>query len=106
MTVPKFVGQMAMDVREQAALAGLLVEAPQEPAFPFMVTDYVVRQFPEPGAQVPFGAIVTLWFDFGPDEGEGGSGVREPRTPRPPHGGMQRELDEPDGSGEWILPVR
>ncbi|MFC7310039.1 PASTA domain-containing protein [Streptomyces monticola] len=101
--VPKFVGVMAMDVREQAAACGLLVEAPEEPEFPLMVTDYVLRQYPPPGADVPFGTVVTLWFDSGEGGGEGG--VREPRTPQPPSGGIRREVNEPGDTGEWALPL-
>jgi PASTA domain-containing protein len=103
--VPKFVGLMAVDAREAAAACGVVVQAPAEPEFPLLVTDYVVRQFPPPGADVPRGAVVTLWFDFGEQEGGGGAGVREPRTPRPPSSGLRRELNEPGDTGEWMVPV-
>jgi hypothetical protein len=93
--VPKLVGLMAMDAREAAASGGVLLAAPDRPDFPRTVVDYVVRQYPPPGAEVPRGAVVTVWFDFGEGEGGGGSGVHEPRLPRPGGGGMQRELDEP-----------
>lgn len=84
---------MAVDARETAQAWGLFLSAPDRPDFRQTVVDYVVRQYPQPGAEVPRDSLVYVWFDFG--EGEGGGGVREPRIPRPPGGGMQRELDEP-----------
>lgn len=98
--MPRFVGRMAMDVREQAAACGLLLAAPDEPEFPRLATDYVVRQYPSPGVEVPRGAVVTLWF--GPED-EGNGGVREPRAPRPPRGGMSRELNEPGAAPDWAV---
>jgi hypothetical protein len=84
---------MAMDAREAATSQGLLINAPDRPDFHVTVVEYVVRQYPQPGAEVPRDSMVYVWFDFG--EGEGGGGVREPRIPRPPSGGPRRELDEP-----------
>ncbi|MCL8015733.1 PASTA domain-containing protein [Streptomyces sp. AS02] len=95
MRVPRLVGLMAMDAREAAKSHGLVLNAPDRPDFHLTVVDYVVRQYPQPGAEVPQDSMVYIWFDFGEGEGEGGGGVREPRIPRPPSGGMQRELDEP-----------
>lgn len=95
---------MVVDAREAAAACGLVVQAPEEPEFPLLVTEYVMRQFPPPGAEVPRGAVITLWFDLGDQEG-GGTGVREPRTPRQPSGGLRGELNEPGDTGEWMLPV-
>jgi hypothetical protein len=92
--VPKLVGLMAVDAREAATAGGVLLAAPDRPDFPRTVVDYVVRQYPLPGVEVPRGAVVTVWFEFGEGEGGGGAGVREPRLPRPGGGGMQRELDE------------
>ena len=92
--MPKLVGLMAMDAREAAKSQGLFLTAPDRPDFRLTVVDYVVRQYPQPGAEVPRESMVYVWFDLG--EGEGGGGVREPRIPRPPSGGLQRELDEPD----------
>ena len=91
--VPRLVGLMAVDAREAARANGLFVNAPDRPDFHLAVVDYVVRQYPSPGAEVPRDSMVYVWFDFGP--GEGAGGVREPRAPRPPTGGLQRELDEP-----------
>ncbi|WP_079086354.1 PASTA domain-containing protein [Streptomyces silvensis] len=98
--VPRLVGLMAMDARETAAAYGVRLAAPDRPDFPDLVVDYVVRQFPVPEAEVPRGAVVTVWFDLGPQEGEGGAGVREPRCPVPPGGGMRRALDPPDACGQ------
>lgn len=91
--VPRLIGLMAVDARERADAQGVLLAAPDRPDFHLTVVDYVVRQYPPPGSEVPRGAVVTVWFDLG--DGEGGAGVREPRLPGPPSGGMRRELDEP-----------
>ncbi|MEY9486962.1 hypothetical protein RKD26_002756 [Streptomyces calvus] len=82
--VPRLVGLMAVDARESARARGLLVHAPDRPDFPLVVVDHVVRQYPQPGAEVPRDSVVHVWFDFG--EGEGGGGVREPRGPPAAHG--------------------
>jgi hypothetical protein len=91
--VPRLVGLMAVDARETARARGLCLDAPDRPDFHLTVVEHVVRQYPQPGAEVPRDSKVYVWFDFGP--GEGGGGVREPRAPRPPTGGLQRELQEP-----------
>ncbi|MGX2996637.1 PASTA domain-containing protein [Streptomyces sp. JNUCC 64] len=92
MRVPRFVGLMAVDARAAADAYGVLLATPDRPDFPAVVVDHVVRQYPAPGTEVPRGSAVTVWFDFGPGEGEGGAGVREPRRPVPsPHGeGLER----------------
>ncbi|MDX3307558.1 PASTA domain-containing protein [Streptomyces sp. NPDC054884] len=95
MRVPRFVGLMAVDAREAAAARGVLLAAPDRPDFHRAVVDYVVRQYPPPGVEVPLGAVVTVWFEFREGEGGGGAGVREPRVPRPGGGGLERELDRP-----------
>lgn len=100
--VPRLVGLMAVDARETAQARGLSLHAPDRPDFHLTVVDYVVRQFPQPGAEVPRDSMVYVWFDFG--EGEGGGGVREPRVPRPPSGGLQRELDRPGDAFEVSSP--
>lgn len=86
---------MAVDAREAAMAHGVLLAAPDRPDFHRAVVDHVVRQYPPPGVEVPRGAVVTVWFDFGEGEGGGGAGVHEPRVPRPGGGGLQRELDTP-----------
>ncbi|MGY0024650.1 PASTA domain-containing protein [Streptomyces sp. cg35] len=91
--VPKLVGLMAVDARSAAEQHGVRLATPDRPDFPLPTVDYVVRQYPLPGAEVPRDAAVTIWFDLG--EGEGGGGVRVPREPGPRGGGMRRELDEP-----------
>ncbi|MEG3628964.1 PASTA domain-containing protein [Streptomyces poriticola] len=91
--VPRFVGLMAMDAREAARAQDLALTTPDRPDLPSAVVDYVVRQYPQPGAEVPRGSTVYVWFDLG--EGEGGGGMREPRMPPPPRGGLRRELTEP-----------
>ena len=93
MRVPRLVGLMAVDARESARARGLSVDAPDRPDFQLAVVDYVVRQYPQPGTEVPRDSVVHVGLDFG--AGEGGGGVREPRGPVPPTGGLQRELEEP-----------
>ncbi|MDA4886397.1 PASTA domain-containing protein [Streptomyces sp. MPA0124] len=91
--VPRLVGLMAVDAYETAHVRGLSLHAPDRPDLRVAVVDHVVRQYPRPGAQVPRESTVYVWFDFG--EGEGDGGIREPRLPRPPLGGLRRELAEP-----------
>lgn len=100
--VPRLVGLMAVDARETAQARGVRIAAPDRPDFDLTVVDYVVRQYPQPGVEVPRGAVVTVWLDFGEGEGGGGAGVREPRVPRPPSGGMRRELDAPGDAYEVL----
>ncbi|MEU2224078.1 PASTA domain-containing protein [Streptomyces sp. NPDC012751] len=94
MRVPRLVGLMAVDARATAQAWGLLLRAPDRPDFHLAVVDYVVRQYPQPGTEVPRESVVSVWFDFG--DGEGGGGVREPRVPGPPRGGVRRELEQPE----------
>ncbi|MFG2313541.1 PASTA domain-containing protein [Streptomyces tendae] len=96
--VPRLVGLMAVDAHESARTRGLFLAAPDRPDLRTAAVDHVVRQYPPPGAQVPRESAVYVWFDFG--EGEGGGGIREPRVPRPPLGGLRRELAEPGTPGE------
>ncbi|MCF4139782.1 PASTA domain-containing protein [Streptomyces sp. Tue 6430] len=100
--VPRLVGLTAVDAREAATAHGVLLTAPDRPDFQRTVVDHVVRQYPPPGAEVPRGAVVTVWFDFAEGEGGGGAGVREPRLPAPGGGGMRRELAP---SGDPFAPV-
>ncbi|MEW1869851.1 MULTISPECIES: PASTA domain-containing protein [Streptomyces] len=101
MRVPRLVGLMAVDARESARARGLSVDAPDRPDFRLAVVDYVVRQYPQPGTEVPRDSVVHVWFDFG--EGEGGGGVREPRGPAPPAGGLRREREEPAAPRAAVL---
>ncbi|MFI1725989.1 PASTA domain-containing protein [Streptomyces sp. NPDC020489] len=91
--VPRLVGLMAVDARETARARGLLLSAPDRQDLPLAVVDHVVRQYPQPGAEVPRESMVYVWFDLGP--GDGGGGIREPRPPKRSGGGLRRELDEP-----------
>ncbi|MFC3576899.1 PASTA domain-containing protein [Streptomyces yaanensis] len=100
--VPRLVGLMAMDAREAAENQGVRLAAPDRPDFHRTVVDYVVRQYPLPGAEVPRGAVITVWFDLSEGEGGGGAGIREPRLPIPPPGGLRRELDEPGDAFEVL----
>lgn len=91
---------MAIDARERAQAQGLFINSPDRPDFHLAVVDYVVRQYPQPGAEVPRDSMVYVWFGF--TDGDGGGGSREPRVPRPPLGGLRRELDEPGNHGSPV----
>jgi hypothetical protein len=49
----------------------------------------VTDQSPEAGAEVPIGTTIKLWVDRG-----GGSGVREPRLPKPDPKTQRKMWDE------------
>ncbi|MGW0458561.1 PASTA domain-containing protein [Streptomyces tendae] len=100
--VPRLVGLMAVDAREATRAQDLFLTAPDRPDLRAAAVDHVVRQYPPPGTQVPRKSAVYVWFDFG--EGEGGGGIREPRVPRPPLGGLRRELAEPGKPGKPAAP--
>ncbi len=106
MRVPRLVGLMAADARATAEARGVRLVAPDRPDLPLTVVDYVVRQYPRPGAEVPRGAVVTVWFEHDEGEGGGGAGVREPRRTGPTPGGLRRELDEPGEPFPAALPQR
>ncbi|MCQ4214625.1 MULTISPECIES: PASTA domain-containing protein [Streptomyces] len=93
--VPKFVGLMAVDAQAAALAYGVRLAAGDRPDLAGAAVEYVVRQYPLPGVEVPRDAVVTVWFDFGEGEGGGGAGVRVPREPGPRGGGLRRELPEP-----------
>ncbi|MFD7292644.1 PASTA domain-containing protein [Streptomyces sp. NPDC059897] len=94
--VPKLVGLMAVDARQAAREHGVLIVAADRDDFDRVAVEYVVRQYPLPGVEVPRDAVVTVWFDLGEGGGGGGgAGVRVPRAPGPRGGGMRREIDEP-----------
>lgn len=103
MRVPRLIGLMAVDARDAAVKHGVELAAPDRPNFHLVVLDHVVRQYPLPGTCVPHDAVVSVWFDFGPGEGEGGAGVREPRRPGPGDGGLRQELDEPGNEVGAVL---
>ncbi|MER5885720.1 PASTA domain-containing protein [Streptomyces sp. NPDC001941] len=119
--VPVLHGLMLVDAFAVAAEAGLRVEVPRHPDHVEQAFSFVRRQYPPPGAGVPGGSPVSVWLDEDErDEGggddEGGAGVREPRRPAPPSGGLRRELPEQgaplpppelrsDGDAEPVLPA-
>jgi beta-lactam-binding protein with PASTA domain len=90
--VPRLVGLMAVDAREAAGAVGLHLAAGDRPDIHALAVDFVVRQYPPPGTEIPYAATVTVWFDLGGGEG----GVRVPREPGPRGGGLRRELPEPE----------
>lgn len=81
-TVCDVVGMLYPDALETLALQGLIGAAVdprgRSSALPELGSAVVTAQNPEPGAVVPPGTRVRLWT-----ESDGGSGVREPRRPRP-----------------------
>jgi hypothetical protein len=89
--VPNVVGMQwddARDVLLQARLIGIGAEPDGIPTQPEGV---VTDQSPESGAKVPAGTQVRLWL------GRGGSGVREPRRPRPtPRAGREMRTEPSD----------
>jgi PASTA domain len=81
-TVPNVVGMSVDAARAALGDRGLFAIGadPDDPSLPETGTPGVVvtDQSPESGARVPSGARVRLWVERG-----GGSGVREPRQPKP-----------------------
>ncbi|CAM5283954.1 hypothetical protein SHIRM173S_10746 [Streptomyces hirsutus] len=98
MRVPRLVGLMAVDARESARARGLYLEAPDRPDFHLTVVEYVVRQYPQPGAEVPRDSLVHVWVRLR----RGGRRRRRARAARPvlPGGGLQR------GTGRTRRPRR
>jgi transposase-like protein len=80
--VPNLVGMLWESAHAALQRNGLVAAGPDPDGPPMTVSDWphsvVTDQSPEAGATVPPGARVTLWVDRG-----GGSGVREPRRPKP-----------------------
>ncbi len=93
-TVPNVIGMSWDDARQRLHKNGLVGVAPDSDGPPLgesgspdgLVTD----QSPESGARVRPGAPVTLWIGRG-----GGSGVREPRRPKPAAGTGREMHEEP-----------
>jgi hypothetical protein len=81
-TVPNVIGMSWNNARDRLLEIGLVATGSDPDALPLPVADWsssvVTDQSPESGATVPPGSPVTLWVDRG-----GGSGVREPRRPKP-----------------------
>jgi hypothetical protein len=81
-TVPDVVGRSLDEARTVLVGHGLVPGSSDPDGPPVTATGWprtvVTDQSPEAGARVPSGSTVTLWLDRG-----GGSGVREPRRPKP-----------------------
>lgn len=76
-SVPSVIG-LSYDRARQVLRDLALVAVVPDPDAPAPLGGTVTDQSPEAGARVPAGSTVTLWVERG-----GGSGVREPRRPRP-----------------------
>jgi hypothetical protein len=92
--VPNVIGLPFDDARRALQNRGLYGVGPDLDGPPLAAIagpNGIVRdQTPEAGAKVPAGSTVTLWFDPG-----GGSGVREPRRPKPGPRTARQMRDEP-----------
>lgn len=93
--VPNVLGLSWDEAREVLHRADLVAMGPDPedllPSAPGRPDGVVVDQSPESGAKVPFGSTVTLWL------GRGGSGVREPRRPKPDPKTARKMRDEVTG---------
>jgi hypothetical protein len=94
--VPNVVGVSWDDARQTLLEVGLVGVGPDPDGPPLGALGWpdgvVTDQSPESGAKVPRGSQVRLWLERG-----GGSGVREPRRPKPePRTGqaMRHELSD------------
>jgi hypothetical protein len=80
--VPNVIGMQWDDARHALQNVALVAVGPDPDGPPLGATGWpdgvVTDQSPESGAKVPAGSTVTLWIERG-----GGSGVREPRRPKP-----------------------
>lgn len=93
--VPAVVGMNWPDAREALARNGLVATNAETdtPLRELAESGWTVTdQSPESGARVPPGSAVSLWL-----RRDGGTGVREPRRPRPPLRSIP-ELPEPSDS--------
>ena len=95
--VPNVVGQTRVDAHLMLEKVGLIATSSDPFGEPLDVVtspgDVVSDQSPESGAAVPPRTLVRLWFDR-----DGGSGVREPRRPRPEPKVGRKMLDSPSDS--------
>jgi len=91
--VPNVIGMTWRDATAELAANGLVGISPDQdgPTEPMWVRmdSVVMDQSPESGAKVPAGSAVRLWVDR-----DYGSGVREPRRPRPDPKAGRKMLDE------------
>lgn len=92
--VPDVIGMSWDDARHALLRAGLVGVGPDQDGPPIAALGWpdgvVTDQSPESGAKVPPGSPVTLWVERG-----GGSGVREPRRPKPRSTSGREMHDEP-----------
>lgn len=94
--VPNVVGMSWDDARRVLTEKRLVAVGPDPDGPPLAAQGWpngvVTDQSPESGAKVPVGSSVTLWLDRG-----GGSGVREPRRPKPtPRSGREMRYEPSD----------
>lgn len=89
--VPNVIGVSYDDACVMLARLGLGAREPEGTAT--SLSGVVVNQYPDSGAVVPEGTVVTLWVHRGP----GSAGVREPRRPRPDPSQQRGLLDERTG---------
>lgn len=100
--VPNVIGMTWDDARRllhERHLVGILPDPDGPPLAAVGWPDGVVTdQSPESGAKVPVGSAVRLWIERG-----GGSGVREPRRPKPaPKSGREMRPLEPEPTDEAV----
>ncbi len=92
--VPNVTGMSWDDARHILQHKGLIGVGPDQDGPPLAALGWprgvVTDQSPESGAKVPTGSPVTLWLDQG-----GGSGVREPRRPKPTPTSGREMKEEP-----------
>jgi hypothetical protein len=89
--VPNVVGMQWDDARDVLLRARLIGIGAEPDGIPTQPEGVVTDQSPESGAKVPAGTQVRLWL------GRGGSGVREPRRPRPtPRAGREMRTEPSD----------
>ena len=97
--VPNVIGMSFDDARQELLRHGLVAASP-DPDGPSLAAegwpqDVVTDQSPESGAKIPRESSVRLWLD----RGGGGSGVREPRRPKPdPRSGRAMNYDISDAA--------
>jgi hypothetical protein len=93
LVVPDVIGMSWDDARHALQRVGLIAVGPDPDGPPLTALGWpdavVTDQSPESGARVPVGSQVRLWTERG-----GGSGVREPRRPKPAPRAARAMLDE------------
>lgn len=87
--VPDFRGMQALNAWLAGHDAGVLLIGPSPDGPESVMHGIVTQQEPLPGARVVRWGTVKVWMS---DRGGGSAGVREPRHPKPPAGGLAEEL--------------